>query len=287
LASGLFQPPAELDPKERQLLQLQDEVWSEESERFLDLLDLKTGDRVVAYGAGPGLDLPRLARRVTLSGEVVAVEHNPLLAEEARALVKKLRLPQVSVVLGDLVVEPIPPGPYQAVFCSWTQGSVLAGPSTFQELQHMLTTLRPILGAGARLGFWEYQRNGLQVTPGNGTVASLSSLFVELLAKPQNISQSERLPSAFLGHHILLKKAWPAQQAGLPGSRLHQFVELWLRFHMPGLTAANLLNEEQEQTFWRDWEQSKVDPQTLVFSPRTLGIVGQTMDTLLEVRSRL
>ena len=137
-----------------------------------------------------------------------------------------------------------------------------------------MKTLRPLLASDARLGFWEYQLSGLQVTPGTGPLAEVKALFEDWLAKPENASPAVRLPSAFLGHGILLKKAWPAQQAGLPGSRLHQLSELMLKYHLPRLS----IPEDRGLSFWRDWEQSKVDPQTLVFSTRSLGVVGQTME---------
>lgn len=274
MASGFLQPFIDVDQKQRQLLQLQDELWVDESERFLDLLEVQAGERVICWGAGLGLDLPRLARRVGNSGEVVAVEHNPLLAEEARALVKERRLSRVTVVIGDLVVEPVPAGPYQLSFCSWHQGSALAGPRSAGELEHLMQTLSPLLDQDSRLGFWEYGLDGLRVAPGTPGLNALQQPLSHWLQLPNHASSIERLPGAFLSRQILLQKAWPTQQAGPPGCRLHRFLELRLQLLLDQVGG---LSESEALQFWKDWEQSKVDPLTLVYSSRNMALIGQRM----------
>lgn len=71
-------------------------------QRAIDLLDVHAGDTVVDLGCGTGVNLPVLARAVGEHGRVVGVDVSPGMLEMARRRVDRHRLPQVTLVEGDV-----------------------------------------------------------------------------------------------------------------------------------------------------------------------------------------
>ncbi len=69
---------------------------------IVNALRLKSGDTVADVGAGTGLFIPMLAKKVTKNGKVYAVDISPKFVEDLRSFSQKNNLSQVEVVLGSL-----------------------------------------------------------------------------------------------------------------------------------------------------------------------------------------
>ena len=255
---------ATLDYRQRQLLQLQDDIWQEECERFLDLLEVEEGMRIIEYGCGMGLDLPRLARRVGPNGEVVGIEGDPLLAEHCRQELRRQGIKNVRVVLGDDTFEPIPEGQFQRVFWSWKVGIQVAPSPAL--LRARLQQLRAKLDSDGLLGVWELHLGGLSLLP---STPALSQLFASLGASGSQAALA--LPGQLTACGFLLEHARPHQKACPPGSAVYRWVEETLRWEVQRLG----LGSEAVEEIWREWEARRVDPQTLLFSPQMLGLVAR------------
>src|SRR5438067_13218868 len=65
-------------------LEIQDAHFAEVSERLLDELALRPGDRVVELGCGPGGLSRRILRRLGADGVLVGVDQSEGLLEQAR-----------------------------------------------------------------------------------------------------------------------------------------------------------------------------------------------------------
>ena len=255
-----------IDSRERQRFEMLDELWENDLEEFLDRLPVRPGDRVLEFGCGLGLDLPRLARRVGLTGEVVGVEPNPLLAEECKARLKAQGLKRVRVVLGDPIVDPIPEGPYQIVFCSWKPGSLQPAP---RSLRSHLEELRPRLASSGRLGIWELHHAGIGLYPS-------SALLDRVLENYHQVRGGATAACRVVGElpacGYLFEAAFPRQRADAPGSLVHKLVGEFLLE-----SAQELLSEQEWEKFLQEWEQRRLDPATLVFSPKAMGVSGRLM----------
>jgi len=71
------------------------------SDAQLEKIGIKPGERVVDLGCGPGGVLHLLAKRVSLSGSVLAIDHSSHLIEAARRFAAALGLIQIEVREGD------------------------------------------------------------------------------------------------------------------------------------------------------------------------------------------
>ena len=67
-------------------------------QKAVELLNLKTGDRVLDVGCGPGGSFPYLVQAVGSSGEVVGVEISPEISVNARKRVAKNNWKNVEVI---------------------------------------------------------------------------------------------------------------------------------------------------------------------------------------------
>ncbi len=75
--------------------------WFRPREVLLDEIPLKAGDTVLDYGCGPGSYIPALAKRVSETGTVIAVDIHPLAVQRVEALAKRRGLPNVEAQLTD------------------------------------------------------------------------------------------------------------------------------------------------------------------------------------------
>lgn len=70
-------------------------------------LDIDSGDTVVEFGCGPGINLPALRERVGPSGHVVGVDITGRMLERARVLVARRGWANVSLVKADATTPPV------------------------------------------------------------------------------------------------------------------------------------------------------------------------------------
>lgn len=70
-------------------------------------LDLDSGDTVVEFGCGPGVNLPALREAVGSSGRVVGVDLTGPMLDRARRLVERRGWTNVSLVRGDATTPPV------------------------------------------------------------------------------------------------------------------------------------------------------------------------------------
>src|SRR5215469_2534574 len=83
-------------------LEIQDAHFAEVSERLLDELALRPGDRVVELGCGPGGFSRRLLRRLGAGGVLVGVDSSQGLLDQARALLDGMGPARFEPVLADI-----------------------------------------------------------------------------------------------------------------------------------------------------------------------------------------
>jgi ubiquinone/menaquinone biosynthesis C-methylase UbiE len=129
-------------------LAIQDAHFAEVSERLLDELALKPGDRVVEFGCGPGGLSRRIIRRLGTGGVLVGVDTSESLLAEARTALAGLGPARFEPVVADITTL----GP-------WLDGAdVVVGRTVLHHVpmvEFMLGRLRSAVRAGTRIGFLE------------------------------------------------------------------------------------------------------------------------------------
>ncbi|MEW6282593.1 MAG: methyltransferase domain-containing protein [Candidatus Eremiobacterota bacterium] len=243
-------------------------VWQPEIEEFLDRLSLAPGQRVLALGCGLGLDLPRLARRVSPGGEVIGVEPDPSLAFDCVRLVEACSLRNVRVVTGPAGA--LPAGPFDAVFSPWFF-------SLLPDVKGLLRRLRGLVPSG-RLGVLDLYPSGLRVFPAAPCLERLLATAHQWASQlGLNFYLMGQLPGELVSSGFLLEGAWPRQKAEVPGTATYRWVERLLLDVGPRLVSEELLDEDAWNSTLSEWALLRVDPSTLLFSPQLVGIIGRTL----------
>jgi ubiquinone/menaquinone biosynthesis C-methylase UbiE len=129
-------------------LEVQDAHFAEASERLLDELALRPGDRVVELGCGPGAFSRRILRRLGAGGVLVGVDATEGLLAQARAALTGAGPARFEPVKADVTGL----GP-------WLNGAdVVVGRAVLHHVpvaEILLGRLRAVLQPGTRVGFLE------------------------------------------------------------------------------------------------------------------------------------
>ncbi|HXC95858.1 MAG TPA: methyltransferase domain-containing protein [Edaphobacter sp.] len=122
-------------------------------DRVMDLLGITSGKNVADIGAGSGWFTVRAARRVGLTGAVLAEDINPLAIEYIGKRVVKEDIRNVRTVLGSADDPRLPAGSIDAALML----------KVYHEIAHpelFLKALKPALRSGAKVGIIDRNGNG-------------------------------------------------------------------------------------------------------------------------------
>jgi ubiquinone/menaquinone biosynthesis C-methylase UbiE len=129
-------------------LEIQDAHFAEVSERLLDELAVRPGDRVVELGCGPGGFSRRILRRLGEGGVLVGVDSSAGLLDQARARLAGAGPARFEPVLADI-----------AGLGTWLEGAdVVVGRTILHHVpmvEFVLGRLRAAVRPGTRVGFLE------------------------------------------------------------------------------------------------------------------------------------
>ncbi|MCA9666269.1 MAG: methyltransferase domain-containing protein [Myxococcales bacterium] len=269
-------------PDELERLRFQDEVWEDETEAFLDRLEIAPGARVLEIGCGIGLSLPRLARRVGPAGEVVAIERNAVYARASRALVEQQRLANVRVVDGDIHTialsssnDPnrgaVVPGKFDLIFARWVL-------SFYAEVETLLVRLRTLLASGGALAVIDYNHDGVRIFPSAPAFDRVIEAFRSWYHNAGgDLWVAGTLAGALHKSGFHCEGVYPHQKAGAPGSPVYRWVEQFVRGHGPSLVAEGELSREDYQRCIDELDGQKLDPAVMLFSPIVVGVIGRAI----------
>jgi ubiquinone/menaquinone biosynthesis C-methylase UbiE len=129
-------------------LEVQDAHFAEASERLLDELALRPGDRVVELGCGPGTFSRRILRRLGAGGALIGVDATEGLLAQARIALAGMGPARFESVQADIVE-----------LGSWLEGAdVVVGRAVLHHVpmaEILLGRLRVAVRPGTRVGFLE------------------------------------------------------------------------------------------------------------------------------------
>jgi ubiquinone/menaquinone biosynthesis C-methylase UbiE len=166
-----------------------------------DLLELGSGMRVLDVGCGVGIDLPSLADLVGPEGEVIGLERDPDLVQEARQTIVPDGCPNLRIVQGDAEQMPFADAEYDRVRADRALQHIQ---QPAQAMAEMWRVIRP----GGILTLVEPDWRAMALYPGSPTGGDDDRTFQRILQYYQ-----QRLPHALIGRqlHALLHRqrdAW-------------------------------------------------------------------------------
>lgn len=142
-STELVQNPVPLSPAERAQACAREEAEREQSQsvaEIFDMMALAEGHQVADVGAGSGFFTVRLARAVSRTGRVFAVDISEKVVSELEERIKEQRLQNVTVIHGE---EDNPKLPIETLDATLIVDSYHEMPKHESILRHILAALKP------------------------------------------------------------------------------------------------------------------------------------------------
>lgn len=154
-------------------------LWSADTARLLDRIELGPGDRCLDAGCGPGETMRLMAERVGPSGEVVGIDLDPAISALAPG----------RVIIHDLTAdEPVPGGRYDLVYARLL---LFHTPRQAEVLRRLWDAVAP----GGHLLVQDYDLRSVGLNPSLDVVEEMSALVVAAFgAAGCDVRAGSRLP---------------------------------------------------------------------------------------------
>jgi ubiquinone/menaquinone biosynthesis C-methylase UbiE len=126
------------------------------TQRVLDRLDFRPGQRVLEIGPGPGRLLIPAAHRVLPGGEAVGIDIQPGMIARLKARAERAGVTNLKVILGDATHPHVPEASFDIVFLCTVLGEI---PDRAAALKECWRALKPggVLSVTESLGDPHYQ----------------------------------------------------------------------------------------------------------------------------------
>jgi len=98
--------------------------WITGTEKTLNRIGLKPGQRVLEIGPGPGRLLIPATQRVLPGGEVVGIDIQPGMVERLKARAKSANVTNLTAILGDAIQPIVPEASFDVAFLVTTLGEI-------------------------------------------------------------------------------------------------------------------------------------------------------------------
>lgn len=253
-------------------LALQQSVWAEQTESWLDLLDLKPGSSVLDAGCGPGEALVRLAQRVGENGQLVGVDDSERWIDHVRQRSKAEAWPptelhhgRLETVAGDGAFD----ARFDGIFCRW----VLSFPPDPGALvQRFARWLKP----GGRLVVVDYNHEGISLFPESpGFRAVVRATRAWYVSRGGSAFVAGELPRLFRAAGLEMTDELPVVRSGRPGTPVWSWAEEFFVPHSHSMEEAGLLTAEEGVAFRAEWAERREDPDACFYSPIVVGFAAR------------
>jgi SAM-dependent methyltransferase len=255
------------DDYELARLALQQRVWAAPTERWLDLLRLAPGARVLDAGCGPGYVSARLRPRVLPGGRVVALDESPRWIEFLTEHCRREGWPEIEPRLGRL--EHLDErGTFDGVFVRW----VLSFPA---DPGGLLIRLARALRPGGKLVAVDYNHEGVSLYPPSaGFRAVIEATRALYRSRGGDAFVAGRFPALFRGAGLELESIEPTAICGGPDSPAFQWADSFWPYHCHLMETAGVLTRADKELFLAEWAERRADPDALFYSPLVVAAVG-------------
>jgi len=253
---------------ELERLALQQRVWGPTTARFLDRLELSPGARVLDVGCGPGFVVEMLRERVAPGGEVLGVDASPKWIEHLRARIRSQGWSEVRTLQADINTLELEGG-YDVVFLRWVL-------SFLPERARVVRRLAELLVPGGRLAVMDYNHEGISVFPRSAGFEAVVRATRRLYAQSGGDTWvMGSIASLFRSAGLRPTVFEPVVIGGGPDSPAFRWADAFFPYHSQPMVEQGVLTAAERELFLREWEERKVDPDALFFSPIVVGAVGR------------
>jgi ubiquinone/menaquinone biosynthesis C-methylase UbiE len=261
-------------------LDFQHDVWSGVTRELLERAGVRSGERVLDAGAGPGFATALIRELVGERGRVLALDeaerwrpvHEQRNAERGWSNVafRVAKLEQLGVGgdghatgRGD-----IEPGSFDVVYLRWVLSFV---PDPVRVLANLARALAP----NGRLVVHDYNHEGISVFPESaGFRASIRATRAWYASAGGDTFVMGHLPRHLRAAGLRVVEHLPRVLCGGPDSPPFRWAGAFFPHYSRRMVEAGLMTVAERDQFLREWSERERDPDAMFFSPIVTGTIA-------------
>jgi len=254
---------------ELERLRLQHQLWLPVALAAWQRAGLRSGQRVLDLGAGPGFAAIELARHVGPGGWVLGLELSPTYVAAGQALAEAEGLAQLELRQHNLLRDPLPQAQADLVWCRWVA-------MFLPELDPLLDPLPAALRPGGQALFHEYLHwDTFALHPHGDAIARFGQAVQRSFRQAGGDPDvNRRLPSLLAARGLRIEELRPLPVLGRSGSMAAQWLEAFVAVYGRQLQALGLWCAADAQQAVAEIAAARQDPGSYWVGP-----------TLLELRA--
>jgi ubiquinone/menaquinone biosynthesis C-methylase UbiE len=250
-------------------LGFQHRVWGEQAFGIWERAGFAPGQTVLDVGCGPGFATLDLARIVTSTGRIIAVDASQRYLDHLAAQAAAQSLGHVDIRLGDVTALDLPANSIDGAYARWVLCFV-SNPGA--AIAAVAKALRPG-GVFAVQDYFNYEAIAL---------APRSELFrrvIDAVLKRWRLTGGDpdfagRLPELFSRAGMVVREIRSVLRVARPGTALWNWPTSFFRNFVPTLVEAGLLSAEDQRAFEEEWARRSVDPNSFFCTPPFYDVVA-------------
>jgi ubiquinone/menaquinone biosynthesis C-methylase UbiE len=257
------------DEDEISRLELQHNVWKQETDCVVRKAGFKPGDRLLDMGSGPGFLTFDLADLVGPSGSVLALDNSEFFIEHLRREARAQNLDWVRGEVADIREYAFEESSLDGAISRWVL-MFLSDPEAV--LARIARALRP----GGTLAVMEYvQFKSMSLWPDGRNFRRLYDAVFDLIAQfGGDADVGGRIPGLLQHTGFEVVELYPMMRVGRSGSPLWIWLDAATRNH-PNLVEAGLLSAPELEAFEKEWDERSKDPTAFFTAPPVLATIAQ------------
>ncbi|HEU4691575.1 MAG TPA: class I SAM-dependent methyltransferase [Vicinamibacterales bacterium] len=252
-------------------LRTQHEAWRPETELLWKEARFDSLTSIVDLGCGPGFTSIDLARTVTDSGEVCAVDkaggYLEYLADEARSQ----SIANITVLNADAVQPGAIPGRFDGAFCRWFLAFLV------EDLDVVLQNVHACLRPGGRFAAMEYLTlQSVTCSPPSAAFDAHTRAWIDFYAR----HGGDTTIGTSLPHRLVAAgfKIRSLKCVGGMADPRHRWWDWWgrlIRDFGPKFVESGLLASGEWDQLQRDWAALSKQPLAFIYTPILLQVIAE------------
>ncbi len=231
---------------------------------------ITVGKRVIDIGAGPGYATVDLAEIVGGTGSVTAVERSTNFVRAIRETCQARSLAPVAVHELDVMIDPLPPGPYDFSWCRWLMAFV----SDPALLVRKLSEVMPKGGISIfhEYGHYETWRFLPPLVHQEKFRQQVIATWRESGGEPDS---APGLPKLLTRNGFVIRSARPLIFCVRPTDYMWQWPATFIEVYLPRLQQMGRIDQKFIDDFLAELKAMETDPNALMITPLVLEIIAE------------
>jgi ubiquinone/menaquinone biosynthesis C-methylase UbiE len=250
-------------------LRFQHGVWKQNTDSFLNRLNIRKGWKCLDVGAGPGFISLDLRLRVGAQGAVTALEPSEFYLEWLGKESKRRRWKNIETIVGTAETTPLAENHYNLIIVRWVIAFV---PDPARFLLPLIRSLRK----GGILAIMDYWYEGLSLYPQGGAFDRAADAVRKYYRSGGGDPYvTGKLPEIMRANGLRMIDFTPTQIAGGPDSAIIEWAHRFFVPHLPLMAGKGDCSKEEADAMLQDWLEHRKNPNTIFFSPIVVHVAGR------------